>query len=152
MTDIELLRPVPATLAEAIRVANAAAYGFAKHTDNGYWDVIWRAGDEYCFDRLLGWQAGGSDEAKYGRWAVPPSPWHVATDVPDDHVVIPTFDAGEFAHAVMERFDRIEARLMDAALAATANREAIQQQIDQVVKNAEKSALAILPLLKLSRP
>lgn len=72
--------PVPPDVHTAVRLANERAYGFAKHTDDGYWDRLYLEDPAYCWDRMLGWQAeGGPDEARYGRWAVPPSPWH------DDH-------------------------------------------------------------------
>ena len=75
MTDDPILPPPPATVAEAMRLANLLAYGFAKHTDVAYW-ARYATDPVYFWRRMLGWQAGGDDVARYGLYAVPPSAWN----------------------------------------------------------------------------
>ena len=76
------LPPPPATVAEAMRQANQIAYDFEKHTDPDYWDR-YPDDPEYFWKRMLGWQAGGDDVARYGLYAHPPSPWHAAASPVD---------------------------------------------------------------------
>lgn len=76
------LPPAPATELEARALANQIAYGFEKHKDD-YWAGRYDQDRVYYFRRMLGWQSeGGPDQAVYGLYAVPPSPWHAAEPVP----------------------------------------------------------------------
>lgn len=82
-----ILPPTPATVSLAIVQANDLAYGFAKHTDDGYWSPLYTDDPDYAWKRMLGWMAGGADIARFGLYAIPPSPWHgTAVDPP---VVVP---------------------------------------------------------------
>lgn len=71
--------PLPApsvTVQAACDLANQLAYGFAKHTA-AYWTAQGYLSDPaFFFGRMLGNGAGGTDIAKYGLYAVPPSPWN----------------------------------------------------------------------------
>lgn len=88
MADIQI-PPYPLTVNEAKRQANDLAYGFEKHTDD-YWDKLYAQDQEYAWKRMLGWQSeGGDDEAKFGFYAVPPSPWHGTPVDPPVPVPVP---------------------------------------------------------------
>jgi hypothetical protein len=77
------LPPTPATVETAVARANVLAYGFEKHNDVGYWrDGGYDDDPLYFWKRMLGWQAGGDDVARYGLYAVPPSPWNEPTPAP----------------------------------------------------------------------
>jgi pyruvate/2-oxoglutarate dehydrogenase complex dihydrolipoamide acyltransferase (E2) component len=77
------LPPTPATVETAVARANVLAYGFEKHNDVAYWrDHGYNDDPLYFWKRLLGWQAGGDDVARYGLYAVPPSPWNEPTPAP----------------------------------------------------------------------
>lgn len=84
------LPPTPATELDARAVANQLAYGFEKHKDD-YWAAHYREDPDYYFKRMLGWQSeGGVDQAVYGLYAVPPSPWHAAaTPLPETTTPLP---------------------------------------------------------------
>lgn len=81
----QTLPPAPATVAEAVKSCNDLAYGFQKNTV-AYWETTtppYATDRTYFYKRMCGWQAdGGPDQAVYGLYAVPPSPWHVATAGP----------------------------------------------------------------------
>jgi hypothetical protein len=71
------LPAAPATVETAVARANQLAYGFEKHQDVDYWRRNGYEGDRpYFWKRLLGWQAGGADVARFGLYAEPPSPWN----------------------------------------------------------------------------
>lgn len=99
------LPPAPASVEEAIRKANAIAYGFEKHTDPSYWVPPRMAsgggyyGDPvYFWKRMLGWQAGDNDRARAGLYANPPTDWltdPVAPPVPPQPPAPPTDGGGE---------------------------------------------------------
>lgn len=81
------LPSAPATVDEAMRQANDLAYGFEKHKDPAYWKqgVGYQGDPVYYWKRMLGWQAGGDDKARFGLYADPPSPWNgTATSPPVD--------------------------------------------------------------------
>jgi hypothetical protein len=92
------LPPTPATELEARSRANDLAYGFAKHVDdyfvaNADGTPRYLGDPPYWWKRMLGWQAGGDDVARFGLYAVPPSPWHETATPPvvgDPPVVDPT--------------------------------------------------------------
>ncbi len=63
-------------------VANRIAYGRDKHVSVDYWRELYEKDPPYTWKRLLGWQAGSDDVARYGRYAVPASPWHDDPAVP----------------------------------------------------------------------
>lgn len=69
------LPDAPRTVEEAVRKANAIAYGFEKHTDVTYWNPRYYGDPPYFWKRLLGWEAGGDDVARAGLYANPPSEW-----------------------------------------------------------------------------
>lgn len=97
------LPPAPASVEEAIRKANAIAYGFEKHTDPSYWVVprmpVGYYGDPpYFWKRMLGWQAGDNDRARAGLYANPPTDWltdQVAPPVPPQPPAPPTDGGGD---------------------------------------------------------
>lgn len=76
------LPDAPRTVEEAIRKANAIAYGFEKHTDQTYWNPRYYSDPPYYWKRLLGWQAGGDDVARAGMYANPPTDWLTDTAAP----------------------------------------------------------------------
>lgn len=76
------LPDAPRTVEEAVRKANAIAYGFEKHTDVTYWNPRYYGDPPYFWKRLLGWQAGGDDVARAGLYANPPIPWLTDTAAP----------------------------------------------------------------------
>ena len=83
------LPPAPATIQQALPLANQLAYGFGKHTDINYWSR-YETDPEYFWKRLLGWQANSDgqhpeDVAKYGLYAKPPSEWNFPEPVPVDN-------------------------------------------------------------------
>lgn len=78
------LPPTPATVETAVARANVLAYGFEKHNSVAYWrDVGYDKDPPYFWKRLLGWQAGGDDVARFGLYAVPPSPWNDPMPAPN---------------------------------------------------------------------
>lgn len=61
--------------------------------DYAYWIPLWPglvargveiAHPNYAEDRVLGWQAGGADVARFGDYAVPPTPYHAVPPYPGD--------------------------------------------------------------------
>jgi len=116
----EILDPAtPATVSVAIAAANTLAYGFAKHTDDGYWNALYLQDPDYAWRRMLGWQAeGGPDQAAFGAYAVPPSPWHGTVVVPPV-VVPPPIPLPTPVDVLLEAYKRIEGKL-DAVLDAIA--------------------------------
>jgi hypothetical protein len=77
------LPPTPATVETAVARANVLAYGFEKHKDVAYWrDGGYDDDPLYFWKRMLGWQAGPDDRARYGLWADPVSPWNEPTPAP----------------------------------------------------------------------
>lgn len=85
-----ILPPTPLTVVDAIVVANALAYGFDKHLNDGYWNDLYGKDPDYAWKRMLGWLAGGADIARFGLYAIPPSPWHGT--IVDPPVVVPPVD------------------------------------------------------------
>ncbi len=83
-----ILPPAPPNAVQAIALANQLAYGFEKHTDPNYWNR-YASDPDYFWKRMLGWQAGGADVARFGLYAVPPSDWHRIVIVPDVPPVVP---------------------------------------------------------------
>ncbi len=104
------LPPPPATVAEAVASANQIAYGFAKHVDLGYWDR-YLSDPLYFWKRLLGWQAGESDRAVYGLYAVPPSAWNVPFVVLPVPPPEPAPQSDVLAALTLARLNQIDARL-----------------------------------------
>lgn len=82
MSEVPILPPAPPTVVAAIVSANDLAYGFEKHQNDGYWNALYASDPEYAWKRMLGWQAGGDDVAKFGLYANPVSPWHGSPVVP----------------------------------------------------------------------
>jgi hypothetical protein len=111
------LPPPPATVQEAMRQANDLAYGFPKHTDPAYWTqgVGFQGDPVYYWKRMLGWQAGGADVARYGLYAQPPSPWRVPVvslpTLPDPPSAPPDETAAGVLALVLARLEAIEQRL-----------------------------------------
>ena len=69
----------PATVVEAMDLANRLAYGFPKHTDESYWTGLGYLSDPvYFFGRMLGNGALGADIPPYGLYATVPSRWNTA--------------------------------------------------------------------------
>lgn len=92
------LPPTPATVEEAVRIANDLAYGFVKNTVE-YWAAEYANDPDYYWKRMLGWQANSDgkhpeDVAVYGLYAVPSSPWRTLSippviDNPIDNTPLP---------------------------------------------------------------
>ncbi len=117
----------------------------------GHWPELVARGQEihvdaYAWLRLIGWQAGGPDTARYGPYAVPPNEgppggWttpfvHEAdADAPAAPIAEPTprvLTADDAAHALFDRLAAIEAQqagILDAlramTLAAAHDREVV---------------------------
>jgi len=56
-------------LGTAMKMANDNAYGYNKHTDQGYWQNMWSKDPNYTWNRMIGQGAGPQDAARYGKWA-----------------------------------------------------------------------------------
>lgn len=59
----------PNDLADAVKQANALAYGYDKHQDASYWQKLWSQDPDYAWKRMLGWQASGADAPTKGPYA-----------------------------------------------------------------------------------
>jgi len=104
--------------------------------DYAYWVPMWPGlvarGVEighpnYGEDRVLGWQAGGADVARFGAYADPPTAYHLVPPYPGDDsgpvilppVVAPPIPLPTPVDVLLEAYKRIEGKL-DAVLAAIA--------------------------------
>lgn len=123
---------------------NGFAAGIICFKDGLHYDILFDAGGANTPQWVY---AGLVDSA---RWA---PPFEVDFKLPGtDPVTVDEPAALSDLELLQARFDDIVERLHTMALKAAEDREAIQQQIDQVVKNAEATAKIYLPLLgKLGR-
>lgn len=119
MTEI-LIPATPLILNVALSLANTLAYGFVKHTNDGYWNDLFLKDPDYAWKRMLGWQAEhGPDEAKFGLYAVPPSAWGgVAPPVdPPAPPIEPGQPNPQAGDVILAAFKVLDGKL-DAVLAA----------------------------------
>ena len=137
--------------------------------DYSYWRAEWPGlvarGVEinvadYAWKRLIGWQAGGADVARYGPFATPPNagpPGGWVTPLVDvglvDVVPVPVLPdlppSAALALARLEaQIEDVLAKLDQLAMRSDQNTDRIQQHIAIVVKNAERSATVALAQLE----
>lgn len=106
-----VLPTTPATVSQAIVEANTIAYGFDKHTDDGYWNALYLNDPDYAWKRMLGWllPPESPDVAKFGLYAIPPSPWNGTVEPPVVvPPVVPPVDPPPVTDALGVRLDRME--------------------------------------------
>lgn len=97
--------------------------------DYAYWIPMWPGlvarGVEinhpnYAEDRVLGWQAGGADVARFGDYANPPTPYHAVPPYPGDvvpPVVVPPGPGPTASDVILAAFQLLEQKI-DAVAAA----------------------------------
>lgn len=111
------------------------------YRDGTFVDCLIAAGNE----NGPAWQMNAPDTALIERWREPFDPGDVPAPPPPPTAPPELVD-------VMSRLFDIEVLCEQLRLQSDANTEKIQQQIDQVVKNAEASAAKLLPLLEGGLP
>lgn len=142
------LPPTPATELDARKLANQLAYGFEKHKDD-YWADRYEKDRTYYWKRMLGWQSeGGPDQAVFGYWADPPTPWNYPAPEQKPEPVEPVD-----VQASNEKLDAVLVALgqIQETLKTVATQDDIRDARNEMItaaKDATAGLGAIVPFLR----